>query len=287
MELPHPTLGSIIQLVGGEIAVPRNELNILLAWVLKKDRVGLIRDSKDPIPLEKVSEFKAAAKRRERGEPIAYITGSQEFYSRLFEINPNVLIPRPETEELVERALEFLQRRSTENLLTTVLDVGCGSGAIAITMALENPLLEVTAIDISQDAIDLTQSNANLYKVNNLKCLRSDLFNQLKLPEVGPRFDLIVSNPPYIPNNDPHLSQGDLRFEPVIALTDFADGLTFYQKLAQQAGQWIKTDGAILVEHGFDQQEKVCEIFRNAGFMHVEGFKDLSGHPRMVLAQTH
>lgn len=287
MELPQPTLSSIIKLVQEEIPLPSRELSILLGWVLHKSRTSLIRDAHDPIPLEKISEFKAAARRREKGEPISYITGVQEFYSRPFLIDSRALIPRPETEELVERALGFLQARSSESLLTTVLDMGCGSGVIAITLALENPLLQVTAVDLSQDAVDLTNTNATKYRVNNLKVLQSDLFEGLEQTNNGVGYDLIVSNPPYIKDQDPHLFQGDLRFEPQMALTDFSDGLSFYKRLAEQASQWIRSDGAVLVEHGFDQQHSICEIFKNAGFMHVEAFQDLSGHPRMVLAQIH
>ena len=285
MSLPNPTLTSIVSIVAEETGLPKRELSVLLGWVLSKDRAGLIRDSNDTLPMSKVSEFKAAARRRQEGEPVAYIIGVQEFYSRQFYVNSNVLIPRPETEELVERALQFLQRRSHESLLTSVLDVGCGSGVIGITLALENPLLQITAVDISQEALEVTRQNAKFHRLNNFKSQISDVYDGLEHSSFGPGFDLIVSNPPYIAAGDPHLAQGDLRFEPSQALTDQADGLSFYRRLARGASQWLRPNGAVLVEHGFDQQNQVQRIFKKAGFLSVEGFNDLSGHPRMVLAQ--
>lgn len=285
MSLPAPTVASILSLTQEETNLPRRELSVLLGWVLSKDRTGLIRDSNDPLPMSKVTEFKAAARRRMEGEPVAYITGVQEFFSRQFYVSASVLIPRPETEELVERALLFLQKRSHENLLTSVLDVGCGSGVIGLTLALENPLLQITATDISEKALEVARKNAKFHRLNNIKTRISDVYSGLEQAEFGPGFDLIISNPPYIPKGDPHLSQGDLRFEPAEALTDQADGLSIYRRLAHGASRWLRPDGAVLVEHGFDQQEQVCQIFQEAGFLSIEGFSDLSGHPRMVLAQ--
>ncbi len=264
--------------------LPLSELRILMSHVTGLNRVGLITHNTMLLSADQFSQFESLVKRRVLGEPVAYLTGVREFFSREFMVTPDVLIPRPETEELVEKALQWLEKRSRENLLTKVLDMGCGSGAIGLTLALENPILEVTLSDVSEAALQVAQANAKKLAAKNVQCVHSNLFEAFS-PEGQPQqFDLIVSNPPYIASGDEHLQQGDLRFEPLSALTDHQDGLFFYRQLAQHAAQHLRPTGAVLVEHGYTQQGDVLALFRQAGFAAVGGFTDLAGQPRMVLA---
>jgi release factor glutamine methyltransferase len=302
--LPTPTLGGILQQTREETQLPLSELRILLGFVMNMDRIALITRDQDPIPMDKLSDFKSLAARRFQGEPIAYLVGEREFFSRPFKVSPDVLIPRPETEELVERALAFLGNRSNANLLTRVLDIGTGSGAIAITLALENPILEITGCDISEAALDIARQNAAFLKASNVQFVHSNVFSAFESSGTAHsmtdsathsrtqkaasstlwQFDLILSNPPYIRSGDAHLSQGDLRFEPQIALTDHADGLSFYRAIAQKSPQFLRPRGAVMVEHGYDQQLQIIEIFKQAGYPQVHGFNDLAGTPRIVVA---
>lgn len=287
--LPSPTVRSLLQQTREETALPLSELRILLGVVLGLDRVGLITNAHEPVPMDQLSAFKSLAARRQLGEPIAYLVGEQEFFSRPFHVNPHVLIPRPETEELVERALALLEQRAKENLLTRVLDIGTGSGAIAITLALENPILEVTGSDISTAALQVAQHNAAQLKAQHLRWVHSDVLDAFLDPHSQPpaqQFDLIVSNPPYIEAGDIHLSTGDLRFEPQDALTDHRDGYRFYERIAQDSLPLLRPAGMVLVEHGHQQQERIIELFKAAGFSQVTGFKDLANLPRMVLAHA-
>lgn len=302
--LPIPTLGSILQQTREETQLPLSELRILLGFVMNMDRIALITRDQEPIAMDKLSEFKSLSARRFHGEPIAYLVGEREFFSRPFKVSPQVLIPRPETEELVERALAFISQRSNQNLLTRVLDIGTGSGAIAITLALENPILEVSASDVSEAALEIAQQNASILKASNVQFIHSNVFSAFE-PNITThsathsatdsatqryatcppwQFDLIVSNPPYIQAGDEHLEQGDLRFEPTLALTDYADGLSFYRKIAQESPSYLRPQGAVMVEHGYDQQPHIIEIFKQAGYSTVQGFNDLAGTPRIVLA---
>lgn len=282
--LPLPTVDSLLQQSRGESQLPIGELRILLGHVLQLDKVGLITHDRDPVSAENTSAFKSLVARRQQGEPIAYLTRIQEFYSRPFYVDGRVLIPRPETEELVERALHLIAPTARTQILTRVLDMGTGSGAIAITLALENPLLHITATDLSSDALAVARYNAGQLKAQHLQFVQSDALSDI---EAHAQFDLIVSNPPYIRAHDPHLQQGDLRFEPSMALTDQADGLQLYRALAAQSPPRLRPHGAVLVEHGFDHQTEVIQIFEQAGFAHVQGFADLAGNPRMVLAKLH
>ena len=165
-----------------------------------------------------------------------------------------------------------------------MLDIGCGSGAIAVSLALENPILEVTATDISADALWVAQFNANELGAKNIRFVQSDLFENLLNQTPSLAFDLICSNPPYIEQGDEHLSQGDLRFEPQQALTDGGDGLRFYREIAQHSPSLLRAGGGVLVEHGHLQQEAVKALFSKGPYVHVQGLPDLAGTPRFVFA---
>lgn len=282
--LPQPTIESVLQQTREETGLPPSELRILMTHITGFDRVGLVTKGNRALPMDQLSAFKSLAAKRKHGEPIAYLVQQKEFYSRPFFVDPRVLIPRPETEELVEHALGFLQNKSTENLLTRVLDIGCGSGAIAISLALENPILEVSATDVSADALWVAQYNANQLAAKNVRFIQSDLFAGLLNQTPALAFDLICSNPPYIEQGDIHLSQGDLRFEPSLALTDGGDGLRFYRDIARYSPTLLRPGGGVLVEHGHDQQEAVKALFSIAPYLHVQGLPDLAGTPRFVFA---
>lgn len=282
--LPQPTIESALQQIRKETGLAPSELRILMMYITGFDRVGLVTKGNRELPMDQLNAFKSLAAKRKSGEPIAYLVQHKEFYSRSFFVDPRVLIPRPETEELVEHALAFLQNRSTENLLTRVLDMGCGSGAIAISLALENPILEVTASDISADALWVAQFNANELGAKNVRFVQSDLFDGLINQTPALAFDLICSNPPYIELGDVHLSQGDLRFEPAQALTDGGDGLHFYREIALHSPALLRAGGGVLVEHGHKQQEAVKAMFSRPPYIHVQGLPDLAGTPRFVFA---
>lgn len=282
---PHLTIESVLQQTREETGLPPSELRILMGYVTGLDHVGLLTQNRQTLPADQHKLFKSLASQRTQGEPIAYLVKSKEFYSRPFFVDPRVLIPRPETEELVEHALGFLQQKSGKNLLTRVLDIGCGSGAIAVSLALENPILEVTASDISTDALWVAQYNATQLKANNIRFIQSDLFENLLNATPPMAFDLICSNPPYIEHGDPHLKEGDLRFEPEIALTDHGDGLHFYRAIAQHSPKMLRAGGGVLVEHGYRQQPAIIELFRQGPYTHIQGLPDLAGTPRFVFAQ--
>ena len=282
--LPKPTIESVLQQTREETGLAPSELRILMTHITGFDRVNLVTKGNRELPMDQLSAFKSLAAKRQQGEPIAYLVQQKEFYSRLFFVDSRVLIPRPETEELVEHALGFLQSKSTENLLTRVLDIGCGSGAIAVSLALENPILEVTASDISADALWVAQFNANELGAKNIRFVQSDLFENLLNQTPPLAFDLICSNPPYIELGDEHLSQGDLRFEPQQALTDGGDGLRFYREIAQHSPSLLRAGGGVLVEHGHLQQAAVKALFSKGPYVHVQGLPDLAGTPRFVFA---
>lgn len=282
--LPQPTIESVLQQTREETGLPASELRVLMTFITGFDRVNLVTKGNRVLPMDQLSAFKSLAAKRQHGEPIAYLVQQKEFYSRNFFVDSRVLIPRPETEELVEHALGFLQSKSTENLLTRVLDIGCGSGAIALSLALENPILEITATDISADALWVAQFNANELGAKNVRFVQSDLFANLLNQTPPLAFDLICSNPPYIEHGDEHLSQGDLRFEPKQALTDGGDGLHFYREIARNSPSLLRAGGGVLVEHGYNQQQTVKALFSQPPYVHVQGLPDLAGTPRFVFA---
>jgi release factor glutamine methyltransferase len=216
------------------------------------------------------------AARRLAGEPLAYLIGLREFYGRAFQVGSAVLIPRPETEHLVEAALAHVAHQAAD-----VLDLGCGSGAIAVTLALEVPQWRVSAVDLSPEALDVAQRNAAA--LNAALCFYQGSWCD-PLPQDA-RFDLIVSNPPYISSHDPHLSMGDVRFEPRLALTDEADGLDCLSAIAAVAPGRLHAQGWLMVEHGYDQGEAVRQLFMTQGLLRVETLRDLAGNERVTIGQ--
>lgn len=238
--------------------------------------------SKDDIQLPEslMKDWLQLHQRRLHGEPVAYLVGTKGFYNIELKVNPHVLIPRPETELLVEIGLSVLQHRPNSK----ILDLGTGSGAIALALAVNLPNAQITATDISSESLMIASQNATSLNVSD-RChfIQSSWFKALdKDPR---RYDFIVSNPPYIPNLDPHLIQGDLRFEPQQALTDFADGLEAYRQIIAKAGTYIQDDGVLALEHGFDQSAQVCELLEIHGFTNLTVHHDLAKIPRAVSAK--
>jgi release factor glutamine methyltransferase len=250
----------------------RLEARVLAAFAWNVTPAWLIAHDTD-LPTDSQSKaFASLLTRRLAGEPVAYLTGTREFYGRPFEVSPDVLIPRPDTELLVELALA----RIPPDQALDVLDLGTGSGCIAITLALERPLAHVTAVDRSTTALAIARRNAGTLNAR-VAFLASDWFDAL----AGRRFDLIVSNPPYIAAADPHLARGDVRFEPSSALAAGNDGLGDLRRLALAACAHLKPGGTLLLEHGYDQADAVRSLLRENGIEHPESWADLAGIPRV------
>ena len=245
----------------------RLDARILAAQVLDVEAAWLIAHDTDPLPDVATAAFESLLSRRLEGVPIAYLVGCREFYGRPFQVSPDVLIPRPDTELLVERALA----RIPPDQVIEVLDLGTGSGCIAITLALERPLARVTAVDRSAAALAVARRNADILNTR-VEFLASDWFAAL----AGRRFDLIVSNPPYIAAADPHLARGDVRFEPLTALAAGHDGLDDLRRLTHAACAHLKPGGALLLEHGYDQADAVQALLRINGIRHPQSWADLA-----------
>lgn len=259
--------------------LPRNEARMLLQHICGYTAAQLITRNNDTLTAAQLAELDNLTRRRTAGEPMAYLLGSREFYGRRFAVSPDTLIPRPETEHLLEAALFRLPERGL------LLDLGTGSGIIAISAKLERPDAQVFAADISSGALAIAQRNAAELGADVQFAQGSwfDAVQTFRLPEHG--FDIIAANPPYIEAHDPHLSQGDLRYEPITALTDFADGLSHIRTLTAQAPQWLKPGGFLLLEHGFDQGQAARHIMQSNGFGQIETLPDLAGLDRVTLGR--
>jgi release factor glutamine methyltransferase len=253
---------------------PRLDAEILLSVATGKTRAHFRAWPEKPLARQEETAFKLLLEKRLGGHPIAHLTGSREFWSREFMVTPDVLIPRPETELLIELALE----RIPQDQAATIADLGTGSGAIAVTLALEFSKSSITALDLSPAALKIAADNAARLGAGNMRFIQSDWFAALGLDE---RFDLIVSNPPYIAENDPHLLQGDVRFEPRLALTSGIEGLDAVRRIVHASPKHLKPGGWLLFEHGYDQAGRARELLQAAGFMEVESFIDLPGHARV------
>lgn len=247
-------------------AIGRLEARVLLRHVLRCDEAFLIAHGDDEMTVAHSAEFGQVIARRAAGEPVAYLTGSREFYGREFMVSPAVLIPRPDTELLVELALQRMAVNAA------VLDLGAGSGCIGVTLAAERPQSRVTLVDQSGDALDVARANARRHAAVNTVLLRSDWYAALGAVQ----YDLIVSNPPYIAAGDDHLHQGDLRFEPQSALASGADGLDDIRRIIAGAHRHLKPGGWLLCEHGHDQAHACTTLLQQAGFIEVFSARDIA-----------
>ncbi|EIC31004.1 peptide chain release factor N(5)-glutamine methyltransferase [Methylomicrobium album] len=248
------------------------DAEILLCLTLEKPRSYLRAwPDRKPEP-QQIRQFQALLRQRLQGTPIAYLTGRREFWSREFRVTPDVLIPRPETERLIEISLSLLP----QDRPAKIIDLGTGSGIIAITLAKELPQAAVTATDFSQAALEIAKYNAEQHDAAQIRFLHSNWF--ASVPQTA--FDLVISNPPYIAENDVHLGRGDVRFEPRSALTAPSQGLADIRTIARDARRYLRPGGHLLIEHGYDQEAAVQAIFRDAGYDRVQTYKDLSGQPR-------
>jgi release factor glutamine methyltransferase len=251
------------------------ENRMLLCHVLGLTRVQLITQSERVISSAEAALLSKLIERRRNGEPMAYLVGQREFYGLPFYVDPSVLIPRPDTELLVDLALDRLPQQGS------VLDMGTGSGAIAVALAHTRPDAEVTALDVSADALAVARRNADANLVK-LHLIVSNWYDALG----EQRFDVIAANPPYIAAGDIHLSQGDLRFEPIGALTDHLDGLSALRRIVQGAARHLRPHGWLLMEHGYDQAEAVRALLNDAGYGEVQSWQDLAGIARVSGGQA-
>jgi release factor glutamine methyltransferase len=250
------------------------DAKVLLAHVLGCNRAWLAAHETDGLTQDEASAFAALCNRRRAGEPVAYLTGTREFWGLALAVTPDVLIPRPETETLVEFALSKLPRESS----LRVLDLGTGSGAIALALAHDRPQAAVLATDRSEAALAVARGNAERLSLNNVTFIAADWYAGIP----PGTFDLIASNPPYIGAVDPHLQEGDLRFEPPSALSAGVDGQSALRTIVGGARERLAPGGWLMVEHGHDQSEAVQALFRDAGFAEVTALRDLAGIARVV-----
>lgn len=256
----------------------RIDAEFLLAHVLAKPRSWLYAFADHSPSEQQCAEFDVLVQRRVLGEPIAYISGRRGFWSFDLQVSPDTLIPRPETELLVELALARIHPAHASH----VLDLGTGSGAVALAIAHECPLARVTAVDFSEPALVLAKSNAAELKIRNIEFIHSDWYAAL----AEQTFDVIASNPPYIEDADEHLQQGDLRFEPRTALASGVDGLDDIRLIITGAKNHLQPQGWLLIEHGWNQAADIGELFTNAGFVDIQTEQDLELRDRVTLGRN-
>ena len=254
----------------------RLDAELLLAAVLGKSRSYLRTWPEHEPGAEQLAAFAALLERRRMGEPVAYILGHQGFWSLDLEVAPHTLIPRPDTELLVETALQLAPATPQR-----VLDLGTGSGAIALALASERGGWQVIGVDRIAEAVALAERNRQRLKLGNAEFRQSSWFDGL----AGERFGLILSNPPYIAADDRHLGEGDVRFEPLSALVAGVDGLDDIRQIIAQTPRHLQAGGWLLLEHGYDQAEAVRELLAAAGFTAVDSRRDLGGHQRISLGR--
>ena len=252
------------------------EARFILEHVLKITQKEIIQKSDLHIDTDNQTEIEYITEKRIAGIPLPYLLGEWSFYGRTFKVNPHVLIPRADTEILIEKALSKINAHD----LYEILDLGCGTGIIGITIALERPLSKVTLIDQSQHAIQNTKQNQMLHQVTNTMIQKSDWFSALDQT----RFDVILSNPPYLEDKDPHLSQG-LEDEPLDALVSGPTGIEAIQYIIENAKNHIKPSGWLFIEHGYNQAIILKDLFEKNGYQHIENANDIHGIHRVTFAQ--
>ena len=251
------------------------DAQVLLLHILQKPRSYLFTWPEHALSDEQQSQFNVFIQRRLKGEPVAHITGLREFWSLSLEVNATTLIPRPDTETLVEQALEIALPATAK-----VLDLGTGTGAIALALGSEMPNWQITAVDRVSDAVALATRNQQRLAINNVHVKQSNWFSELH----GEKFNLIVTNPPYIESSDIHLNQGDVRFEPLSALVADDCGMSDIKQIITQSRDYLLSNGYLLIEHGFEQGEAVRHFFEKMAFVNIKTVKDLGNNDRVTLA---
>ena len=275
------TLGDAVRVAARLLAdeQARGDAEILIAHAMGLSRAGLFAHADHLLSEEEAARCLQLIEARKRGEPVAYLLGEREFWSLRLQVTPDVLIPRHETELLVEQALLRLPA-AVDGL--RVADLGTGSGAVALAIASERRRAEVWAIDASRAALKVATGNAQRLAIANVRFLHSDWFAEVP---AGLRFDLLVSNPPYVAEHDVHLQRGDLRYEPRIALTPGGDGLESIRRIVRGAPEFLKPGASLLFEHGMDQAEAVRELLSTEGFIDVETRRDDGDRDRVTLGR--
>ncbi|AXF58840.1 MULTISPECIES: peptide chain release factor N(5)-glutamine methyltransferase [unclassified Leclercia] len=276
MDFQHWLQQAISTLAGGES--PRRDAEILLEHVTGKARTYLLAFGETQLTADQQAQLDALLARRKTGEPVAHLVGEREFWSLPLYVSAATLIPRPDTECLVEQALARLPATPAR-----ILDLGTGTGAIALALASERPDCQVTAVDLMPDAVALAQRNLERLALENVTVQQSSWFTAL----ADQQFEMIVSNPPYIDECDPHLGEGDVRFEPRSALVAADHGLADLSHIIIQSRQHLVSNGWLLLEHGWTQGEAVRNLFLQAGFAQVETCRDYGGNERLTVGKWH
>jgi len=269
----NTALKQAIQQLNKPISDARLDAELLLVHILDKNRAYLYAHSDAQLDATQLKDYQQLIDKRAAGTPIAYLTGRREFWSMPLKVNEHTLIPRHETERLVELTLELLPDLPDLH----ILDLGTGSGAVALALAKERPKWHIVACDQSEDALDIAKENAVRLGITNVVFYHSNWFNALS-PKL---FTAIVSNPPYIAECDPHLTCGDVLFEPASALISGQDGLADLQYIIEQSYKWLEPDGILLLEHGFCQKNFVGAILNKSGYRNVQCWQDIQGQDRV------
>lgn len=268
----------LIQQLALEASDAKFEAQLLLQNVLNVNRAWLLAHEHDTLPSKTNTDFEALLTRRLAGEPVAYILGYREFYGLNLVVTPDTLIPRPDTETLVEAALE----KAPADTRCSILDLGTGTGAVALAIAKHRPHAQVMALDASHAALRIAEHNAKQLGLAHVNFTLSHWFSAVE----GERFNLIVSNPPYIEQHDPHLSQGDLRFEPMSALASGADGLDDIREIIAHSLIHLLPQGWLMLEHGYNQAQLVADLMAESGLVDINTIQDLGGNDRVTIGKN-